>query len=217
MRSLVRRSLHAAVALSALLAAPSVASAATLYVATNGADGGSCTQAAPCKSFARAYNVATAGSDVIVAAGSYAQQDLSGLAPKATTELITFKPAAGAAVELAYLNINNARNIEVRDMQATWQVRGNAKHIVLRNIKILHDNFGGYLGGADDVQILGGEIGFIDPNDGLHFNNADGPNSNVLIDGLFMHDLTRNNGPDTHTDCVQTTSSTCSSRAMASA
>ena len=177
--------------------------AATLYVSASGSDSGTCTQAAPCKSFARAYNVATAGSDVLVSAGTYPEQSLTGLAAKPTAEKVVFKPAAGA-VTLDYLSVSGSQNIEVRDMSAPWQVRGNAKNIMLRNLTILDEQFGGYLGGVDGLQIIGGEIGRIDPQDGLHMNNADGPNSNVTIDGLYMHDLTRNTDSSVHTDCVQT-------------
>ena len=62
-------------------------------------------------------------------------------------------------------------------MDAPWQVRDGAKNIILRNLKILHQRYGGFVGGVDDLQILGGEIGWIDPNDGLHFNNVGGENT----------------------------------------
>jgi len=52
--------------------------------------------------------------------------------------------------------------------------------------------------------VLGGEIGRVDPDDGIHMNNGGGTNSNIVIDGLFMHDLTRNNDPAAHDDCIQT-------------
>src|ERR1700755_2203645 len=83
-----------------------------------------------------------------------------------------------------------------------------AKHIILRNLKILHQESGGYLGGTDDVQILGGEIGWIDPNDGLHMNKDGGGNTKTLIDGLYMQDLTHDRDASVHTDCVRTGSAT---------
>jgi hypothetical protein len=143
----------------------------------------------------------------LVAAGTYGGQNMSGLAAKPTADKIVFRPAGGA-VTLDSLNISGSQNIEVRDMKAPWNVRGNAKNITLRNITILDQEFGGYVGGVDGLEILGGEIGRIDPQDGLHLNNADGPNSNVMVDGLYMHDLTRNTDNTVHTDCVQTGSIT---------
>ena len=137
MRSLVRRSLPAAIVAALTLSVPASASAATLYVSTSGSDSAACTQAAPCKSFSRAYTVATPGSEVIVAAGTYGGQDMDYLAVKATADKVVFRPATGASVTLGSLSIYNSQNIEVRDMVTGWQVRNGSKHIILRNLRIL--------------------------------------------------------------------------------
>ena len=50
-----------------------------------GSDTATCTQTAPCKSFARAYTVATAGDTVEVAAGTYVAQTVGG-----GTKAVTF-------------------------------------------------------------------------------------------------------------------------------
>jgi hypothetical protein len=183
----------------------SFAAGTTVYVAQNGNDSSSCTQAAPCASFSRAYQVATAGATVEVGNGTYGGQSLVNLAPKSTTDLITFRPAAGATVAIGYLNVSNSQNIEIRDMSTKgWEVINGSKHVVYRNLTANNLTDGAYFSGADDVQIIGGEIGFIDPGDAIHFNNDKGINTNITIDGIYVHDLTFNLDPTSHDDCIQT-------------
>jgi hypothetical protein len=191
-----------ALAACVVLCVPASAGAA-VYLSPSGSDSAACSAAAPCKSFDRGYRVAAPGDEVILAGGTYGGQTLKGLPDKGAK--VTFHPAAGAAVHTGYLMIDGSRNIEVRDLQADgWGVQGGAAHVVLRNISVFDRSDGGFFGGADDVQVIGGEIGRIDPNDGIHFNNAYGTNTNITIDGLFMHDLTRDKDPSSHDDCIQT-------------
>jgi hypothetical protein len=189
-------------ALCALLT-PLSAEGATRYVSAQGA-GTVCSQLQPCASFAAAYRAAQAGDVVEVAAGRYSAQTLSSLPAK--TGYVTFRPALGATVRTGRLEVSNSSYVEVRDMQADgWSVTNAAKHVIYRNIKVdgLQDA-GGYFSGSDDVQILGGEIAHIDPNDGIHMNANGGQNTNVIIDGLYMHDLTISRDPSSHDDCIQT-------------
>ncbi|MCW3001750.1 MAG: hypothetical protein JWQ20_1048 [Conexibacter sp.] len=184
--------------------APPAASAA-VYLSPAGSDSASCSAAAPCRSFDRGYRAAPAGDEVVLAGGAYGGQALANLPVKASAAKVAFHPAAGAAVRLGYLRIDNSDNIEVRDVQTDgWGVQGGSAHVVLRNLSVFDRTDGGFFGGADDVQVIGGEIGRIDPDDGIHFNNAYGTNTNITIDGLFMHDLTRTKDPSSHDDCIQT-------------
>ena len=48
----------------------------TLYVSASGSDSGSCSQSAPCLSFGRAYQLASPGDTVLVAAGRYGLQTI---------------------------------------------------------------------------------------------------------------------------------------------
>jgi hypothetical protein len=180
--------------------------APTIYVSPSGSDAAACTQAAPCKTFDRAYRAASAGSEVEIAGGTYGGQDFNGPAAKATSERIVFRPAAGATVKIGYLSVSNTNNVEVRGVATDgWGVTNGSTNVILRDLSIFDQQNGGYFGGAHDTQIIGGEIGRIDPGDGIHFNNAGGnTNTNITIDGLYMHDLTRNVDPSAHTDCVQT-------------
>jgi hypothetical protein len=189
----------------AALAAPAAASAATLHVAPAGSDANPCTSDRPCASFARAYSVATPGSVVLVAGGTYGTQRFSNL-PAKGGDRVVFQPAPGASVTIGRLSVVGSHGIEVRDMRATegWGVTEMGSNVVYRNIVVTDvGETGGYLGGSTDVQIIGGEIGRVDSDDGIHINNADGQNTNVLIDGLYMHDLTINRDPEAHADCLQ--------------
>jgi hypothetical protein len=185
--------------------APARAEAATRYVAPTGADGGGCTQQAPCRSWAAAYQSAGAGDDVELAGGEYGDVALRGLARKASSARVVFRPAPGARVTVGDLDIDGTHDVEIQGVSSSegWQVHGMAENVVLRDVRVVGSRYGGFLGGSRGVRVIGGEIGSIDPNDGLHMNVADGQNYDTVIDGLYMHDLTRTQDPSAHTDCVQ--------------
>ena len=92
-------------------AAPAAAGAPSRFVSPGGSDGGSCTRAAPCRSWDRAYQVARPGEIVQVAGGQYPEQDISprsstrnlspGCAPATTSKCIVFQPAPRARVSVA--------------------------------------------------------------------------------------------------------------------
>jgi hypothetical protein len=185
---------------------------ANLWVDT---DGGSCVrQATPasyndsqaCGSFSVAYEAASAGDTVMVKSGTYGNQTLANLPPKSTDDYIVIRAESGGAVNIGYMKVDNTDNVEVRDMNTNgWGVVSSSDRVVYRNLKVLNLQNGGNISGSTNVSIIGGEIGFIDPNDGIHLNTVDATkqNTNILIDGLYMHDLTRNTDPDSHDDCVQ--------------
>ena len=206
MRRTARRSLVAGVVVALGAALPAQGATSTVYLSPTGSDSAACTQAQPCRSFARGYQASAAGGDVILAAGNYGGQTLSGLAKKATNDRVVFRPAAGATVRTGYLSVSNSHNIEVRDLATGgWGVTNGSSRIIYRNLTANDlSQAAGYFSGSNDVQILGGEIARIDPNDGIHMNAGGGQNTNIVIDGLFMHDLTRNTDPSSHNDCIQT-------------
>jgi hypothetical protein len=205
-RSPVRRSLSAALFLTLGLTASASGAAPTVYLSPSGSDAAACTQAAPCRTFDRGYRVASAGSEVILAAGSYGSQSLSNEPVKSSSEKVLFRPADGASVTTGSLTISNSDNIEVRDVTTGgWGVTNGSAHVILRRIVATDLNFAaGYFSGSDDVQLIDSEIARIDPDDGIHMNNGGGPNTNITIDGLFMHDLTINRDTTSHDDCIQT-------------
>jgi hypothetical protein len=205
MRTLARIALAMSVALVAGLA-PAVAAQATVYVAPSGSDTAPCSQAAPCKSFSRAYQASPAGGEVEVAGGTYGGQSLSNV-NKGGGAKVVIRPASGASVTLTgSLSFSNGDDVEVRNMKVGgWGVTNGSQHVILRNI-VATDlvDAAGYFSGSDDVQVIGGEIARVDPNDGIHMNNGGGSNSNIVIDGLYEHDLTVNRDSASHDDCIQT-------------
>ena len=100
------------------------AQAATRYVSTTGSDTATCTQTAPCKTFARAYTVATAGDTIEVAAGSYVAQALA-----ANTKAVTFKGGPDVVVSSI---VTSAQNV-------TWD----GINVNVGNKQVLGVQFGG--------------------------------------------------------------------------
>ena len=201
---ILRRSLVVAAAVAGVIAPPASA-ATTRYLSPGGSDAASGTRKAPCRTFARAYRAAHPGSAVILRGGDYGGQTLSNLPPKPGAAKIVFRPARGGNVRLGPLRIDNTQNVEVRDIRATgWGVSNGAAHVVLRNIAVTDvSGAAGYFSGAHDVRVIGGEIARVDPQDAIHMNAHHGHNTNIVIDGLFVHDLTRFRNPSSHNDCLQ--------------
>jgi hypothetical protein len=201
-----RACLAATAALFLLPAAGAHAAAPTFYLSPSGNDGAACSQTAPCRTFDRGYRVASPGSEVILAAGSYGSQSLSNLPVKATSTKVVFRPATGAAVTLGGLSFSNSDNIEVRDVRTSgWAFTNGAAHIILRRVFAGDvSQAAGYFSGSNDIQVIDSEIARVDPNDGIHMNKGGGSNTNIVIDGLYEHDLTINRDSTSHNDCIQT-------------
>jgi hypothetical protein len=106
--------------------------AANVYLSLSGSDSNACTQSAPCRSFDRAYRVASPGGVVEVAAGSYGDQGLLYDASKTSSADVVFQPASGASVTVGQLEFGPDRFTK------------GASHVTIKNITVLND-----------VQILG--------------------------------------------------------------
>ena len=72
-------------------------------MSTTGADGNSCTATAPCKTLARAYNVAVAGDVVQLAPGTYPRQDVP-----AGSKAVAFKGGTGVVLRQLFTDADNA-------------------------------------------------------------------------------------------------------------
>jgi hypothetical protein len=72
------------------------------YLSPGGSDGGTCTQSAPCKTFARAYAVAAAGDVIEVAGGKYPGTQTIPYSPAKGAVPVTFRPAPRATVDLSW-------------------------------------------------------------------------------------------------------------------
>ena len=195
---------------------------ATVFLSPSGSDANPCTAAKPCRSVIRGYEAAALGGIVQLGGGKYPDQLLPGSSSKARTTAIAdpvvFRPAPGAAVELGRLEIN-VPHVEFRDMSiAKWKARYNvdmpssyaAGNLTFKNIKTHHFSFNA----VQNVRIIGGEVGPNRntetgdwPQDGIFigaYPPDKHPPTNILIDGVYVHDVREPNA-DAHSDCIQFT------------
>ena len=190
---------------------------ASVFVSSSGSDANACSQAAPCKTFDRAYRVAACGATVSVAGGSYPDQSIN--APeKECSAYITFSPAAGAVV--------TAQTVTIRS--GDWiKFLGNGSNFLMRDNGSQGDTSGFYMSptgtgmnepvdhiwvegldfetfllrGADDVTFKDNDIG---PGKSNHWDEKlwvsvghDGSNyvnnysTNLVLDGNRIHGFTR--------------------------
>jgi hypothetical protein len=107
-------------------ACPAPTPGATIYLSTSGSDSNACTATAPCRSFNRAFRVASSGQVVEIAAGSYGDQNLLFDASKSSSDVI-FQPAAGAFVTVGQLSFGSNR------------FEGGASHVTIKNMTVTGD------------------------------------------------------------------------------
>ena len=195
----------AALALLVLLAAGSTlaapaafAGAKRVYVSPSGSDARSCTKAAPCASFQRAYRRAARGATVIVAGGRYPAQRLTAVSGKRPPNVV-FRPAAGARVVLHGLDFGTdvrsqgPKYITVRRMKLSYATRHHQRGIFvgvgahrIRLVRIDAGNISTWF--ANGVKVIRGDYGPCRaPANECFLNNIDVSN-NVLIDGAVFHD-----------------------------
>ena len=113
---------------------------ADFYVSPSGNDSNACTQAAPCASFTRAYNVASSGQVVQVGAGVYQWQTIP-----AGTKAVTFRGVPGNKVRTLDINSDNV-TVDGLDIDANMGTPNN--HAVLetgasKNVTIKNSRVGG--------------------------------------------------------------------------
>lgn len=182
-------------------APPAPGPAGTLYVSSSGTDASPCTQAAPCASFNRAYQLARIGQVVQIAGGSYGDQLLSG-AGKSGSGAVVFQPAPGAAVSIGELRVAGVDDAEFRDLKMNdWYVDAGSDSITFRNVSARYF----FVRSASNVSVLGGSVGgeddAISPTVGAAYQSTV-PSRNVLFDGVAFHDITRANKPGDHLECL---------------
>lgn len=181
------------------------AHSATWYVATSGNDSGSCSAAgAPCSTINSAYQKASGGDTIQLAAGTYGAQTISS-ASKASTVIV--QPATGASVTLGNLTINGATQLEFRNLTTRgFMVNMNSNYITLRNVDVA--GWLGYTGGSN-VTMIGGSVGPVtDAHPQIAPSNGwQGQGVNFVFDGVNFHDITRTSS-SVHTECLQVAGTT---------
>jgi hypothetical protein len=175
---------------------------ASFYLSPAGSDSNPCSKAAPCKSFNRAYSVASPGQTVEVAGGNYGGESLSA-SSKSGSGRIVFRPAAGASVTMTgEFRLNGQDHVELQNMSLGGiYVTGGADDVVFRSV----DTTTLFIRVASNVSLLGGSVGgTCDGTSGtVGSGSSTGRAVNILIDGVHFHDITRTCAPaGSHVECL---------------
>jgi hypothetical protein len=171
-----------------------------LYLSPAGNDGAACTRSAPCATLDHAYHVARPGAQVLLAGGTYPRQDVSGDPSKTSPQDVVFRPAPGARVTLADLNVK-ARHLEIRNMTVNefWTTDVYSQDVTMRNIVA----YGFIINSSRDVRVIGGSYGpKVDDKPQVAAWPDNVEPRNILIDGVTFHDYTRSSD-SVHTECLQ--------------
>ncbi len=199
---------YSAISAQAVSASAGTGASAQLYVSPTGSDSAPCTQAAPCRTFNRAYHVATPGEVVAVEGGTYPDQSIRADATK-TSPAVVFEPDAGAQVTLGNLFVQGSY-VSIQDMAVTgiWYVGVNSKaypqasqphDVTIQNLTAARM----FITGASNVSVLGGSIGpSVDSSSEIKAceSCAYAP-TNIVLDGVTFHDYTRATS-GAHVECL---------------
>ncbi len=189
---------------------PPPSGSADLYLSASGSDSSACTGASPCRSFNRAYQVASPGDVVEVAAGSYGGQTIERDSSKTSAADVVFRPAPGADVVLGTVTTRGS-HLTVEGMEAVdlnARVPDPPQYTVsdvtfrdmeARNFMVLS---------ASDVRVIGGDYGPASACGGsyggsnnsirrLEVSGAPNP-TNILIEGVRIHDIVSHNFSQCH-------------------
>jgi hypothetical protein len=174
---------------------------ASVFLSPTGSDANSCTQAAPCAGFNRAYHVALSGQAVELAAGSYPNQDVLADASKTSASNVTFRPAAGASVSVGNLDVHGS-HVTFQDFTigagGSWQVFQN-DDTTFKNVNAPAL----YSQSASNVSVIGGTYG---PQTNSPSQVGVWPvgtqNTNWLFDGVTFHDYHSTDLSQYHIECL---------------
>jgi hypothetical protein len=173
-----------------------------LYMSPGGSDSSRCTRASPCKSFGRAYAVASPGQHVLLAAGEYGgQQEIEKVSGRTSPRDVIFRPAPGAngRVVVESLDVFGS-HVEFRGLriERDFYVKCGADDVTLRSSKA--GLF--FIRSATNIRFLGTEFG---PSDTIsqigHTAECRFSPRGILMDRVYMHDFT-NDDPSVHMECL---------------
>jgi hypothetical protein len=136
---------------------------------------------------------------VLLAAGTYARQDVSADPTKRSPADVVFLPAPGAKVVLADLNVK-AQHLEIRGVRINqfWTTDVSVVDVTFRNVVAP-----GFISSSRNVRVIGGSYGpSVDDKPQVAAWPDDVEPRDILIDGVSFHDMTRSDGA-VHTECLQ--------------
>lgn len=191
-------------------AAPAATGGKTLYVDPGGSDSSRCTKTAPCRTFQRAYAVASLGDTVQVAAGDYPEQDVVALPgdPPPAARVVTFRAQgtvtlAGLSLGDQFTNPNGPSNLAFVGIRGTnqWSVLPDSRNITfdhVRTTNIQASNVDGYTVVNSDF----GNCTVTDVNGPCDNFKVDNSSSNILIANNTFHDFRISPGSSEHFECM---------------
>jgi hypothetical protein len=197
----------------------------TLYVATNGSDSNTClSSTSACKTFNRAYEAASQGDTVQVAAGTYVPETMQGKPkgnPDADEADVLFRPASGAVVNTEDLTIAvphiEFQNINLWEFAVNYDSRDGSTGVRGGDVTIRNsDGYSFTIRSAYNVRVYNSDIGpQTNPHqpgdqtqDTIYIGHypTDSPHhpKNILLEGNVIHDVVRP-FDGAHSDCLQIT------------
>jgi hypothetical protein len=177
---------------------------ADVYVSPAGSDAASCTAAAPCLTLERAYRAAQPGQVVELADGLYAGQSVIPVDPAKTSEQdVLVRPAPGAVAELESLDVFGG-HVSFQDLLVAHDlyVKCGADDVTFRHGRAAVF----FISSASDVSLLDSEFGpAVNVHSRIQRDAEDGcanTSSNVLLDGLYLHDNYTFPHDSEHMECL---------------
>jgi hypothetical protein len=176
--------------------------AADHYVSASGSDAAACTQAAPCKSFTRAFKVSSPGQTVSVAPGSYPGQTIAADSSKVSTADVTFLGNGASTGEI----VVEASHLTLKDFNTGgWKASEGTTDITFQNVNITRGAF--FVNSATNVSVLGGVVDgagqyWTNGNDVKTMSSASTVPSGILFDGVTIQNFRRAPGSSDHVDCL---------------
>ena len=199
----------------------------TLFVSNGGSDANPCSQSAPCGTIARALKVAAAGQTILLAAGNYQGETLTG--DKSGGSPVVISPASGATATIvgSRMTLQNLHNVTLKGLRFSTadsyrdllfdacnsdvtvdgitarkftMIEGN-DHVTIRN-----SSFGGYGTPGDTSDNAIGTAGATGPTRSCGGGTA-GPSSNIVIENSSFHDVfwgvPQSQWAGAHPDCLE--------------
>lgn len=194
---------------------------AKLFLSPSGSDAGKCTAAAPCRTLAHAYAVASPGATVQMADGLYGCQGIRGT----KSAVVTFTAASGAVPRVTCELKIDATNIVFSNLRLAGVRSSSLQNVTLRNVAVTCEDTPPYAlwGGkcsagvflfnnVNGFKMLGGSVGptWDDTYDGapgqsqvgITLNGCNGCTvRNITFDGVRFHDNRRIDDQQ-HTSCL---------------
>jgi hypothetical protein len=176
--------------------------AADHYVSTTGSDSGQCTQAAPCHSLARAYQVSSPGQLVSVAPGTYPGQTIPADSSKTSMADVVFEGNGASTGEL----VIQASHLTLQNFNTGgWTASQGTTDITFKNVNISNGEF--FVNSATNVSVLGGVV----DGAGQYWANGNQVKtmsatapvpSGILFDGVTIQNYRRDPSSSDHVDCL---------------